>query len=420
MPKITPEVEQQVCRLYHDKMSSSIIAKQLGIGVATCNKILHQNNIVMRSCRSNKGDRILELHRDGNNINQIARILRAGKNTVKRILRENNISTARKRIYKIDESFLDCIDSEQKAYFLGWMWSDGTVSERDNAFTIELAGADGPILETLAGFFSKDQLVKYYKNVKYRCGWRAVLSIYSKKLKARLIELGCMPNKTFSLKFPEWLDESLQHHFVRGVFDGDGCLYVNKGNSGLFIVGAAYDLLTGISRIFPARSVLSKQNNIYSLSVRSYKNLSQVLSFIYNDANVFLQRKREKAIEFEKQYDCYKQRLVGSNQEKEPSVGRRTRPRTAHLATEKTCKLCSTVKSVEQFRKRVNGDRVSFEAYCRECEREYNRRSCRERYERNKDGWVKEYRQKNYDRIKEYNSKWRKENKVKQISARHE
>lgn len=89
----------------------------------------------------------------------------------------------------------------------------------------------------------------------------------------------------------------------------------------------------------------------------------------------------------------------------------RTKQKTAYLALEKTCKKCQIIKPIEQFRKRVKKDRISYEVYCLECEKNYNRDSCKQRYQQHKDGRVKEYRKRNLDKIKEYNSKWVNENK---------
>jgi len=46
--------------------------------------------------------------------------------------------------------------------------------------------------------------------------------------------------------------------------------------------------------------------------------------------------------------------------------------RIAYLATEKTCKICCETLSIDNFRKRIKGDRVSYEPYCLECEYNLN------------------------------------------------
>lgn len=98
----------------------------------------------------------------------------------------------------------------------------------------------------------------------------------------------------------------------------------------------------------------------------------------------------------------------------------RTKPKTSYLAIEKICKKCQSTKPVEHFRKRVKKDRISYETYCLKCEKEYNVQSCKERYQQHKDGRVKEYRKNNLNKITEYNSKWREENKERLKTYRRE
>ena len=35
---------------------------------------------------------------------------------------------------------------------------------------------------------------------------------------------GCVENKSLILQFPTTVPEELMHHFIRGYFDGDGCI----------------------------------------------------------------------------------------------------------------------------------------------------------------------------------------------------
>lgn len=45
---------------------------------------------------------------------------------------------------------------------------------------------------------------------------------------ADLEKWGCIENKTFKLKFPEFLSEELVPHFIRGYFDGDGSVFIHR------------------------------------------------------------------------------------------------------------------------------------------------------------------------------------------------
>ncbi len=75
----------------------------------------------------------------------------------------------------------------------------------------------------------------------------------------------------------------------------------------------------------------------------------------------------------------------------------RSMPRTAYLATEKCCKVCNIIKPVSEFRKRIKGDRISYEGYCLICEQIYVNVKNKERYYRDWDK-RKEYRTNNRKR----------------------
>ena len=52
------------------------------------------------------------------------------------------------------------------------------------------------------------------------------VSLSGKKIVKDLEEKGLHPNKTFTIKYPE-ISEELERHFLRGYFDGDGCIRIS-------------------------------------------------------------------------------------------------------------------------------------------------------------------------------------------------
>ena len=128
-----------------------------------------------------------------------------------------------------DESVFDVIDTEEKAYWLGFMCADGTISsspenpEVKTEFKIELslASKDLSHLEKFAAF------IKYRKAI-YCDNKRCRIFLNSERMWKSLYKHGCIPQKTLKLQFPV-LDQPLIRHFIRGYWDGDGCLtWCNK------------------------------------------------------------------------------------------------------------------------------------------------------------------------------------------------
>ena len=40
--------------------------------------------------------------------------------------------------------------------------------------------------------------------------------------------MNCTQNKSLTLQFPNFISDELMPHFIRGLFDGDGCIWNGK------------------------------------------------------------------------------------------------------------------------------------------------------------------------------------------------
>lgn len=118
--------------------------------------------------------------------------------------------------YKIPQDMFDNIDSEFKAYLLGWIISDGHIKK--NGFTIKIHNRDIDILLKLRDGISKDLFIKENKNN------MITLDVNSQVLQKRLLELLKLKSygeKSKTVCFPD-IREDLRIHCIRGIFDGDG------------------------------------------------------------------------------------------------------------------------------------------------------------------------------------------------------
>lgn len=209
-------------------------------------------------------------------------------------LKKREVSTKKKP--KFDHTVFRKIDTEEKAYWLGFIAADGCVSYNpDRAhynLEIGLAIKDWEHLEKARKFFNYTKKISYRESTK---SCRIILC--NKEMCEDLIKLGITPRKSLTLKFPEYLDSSLIRHFIRGYFDGDGSLSKSKKSNTftLNIIGT-YEFLSVIKEHYKCNSLLKKDrrhlNNTYYIGYR----VSEALAFfesIYKDANIFLTRKKE-------------------------------------------------------------------------------------------------------------------------------
>lgn len=114
--------------------------------------------------------------------------------------------------------------SVDAAYWLGFIYADGSVSWKRPTgkgawvLTICLKPSDAFHL----------RLLQEKLGGRVRVGKAARLDVYSKLLCERLAELGVVPRKSWSPVCPPSLFGDSRIAFLRGMFDGDGCLHVNK------------------------------------------------------------------------------------------------------------------------------------------------------------------------------------------------
>lgn len=152
---------------------------------------------------------------------------------IKNVLNKYNISVRKRGTTKnknIREDFFDNIDSEEKAYFLGLLFTDGNVQsdkteKRSPQIRIQLKISDIKILQDFRTILNIQSKITYDKRKNKEC---AVLSFRNKHIADSLSKYGVVPNKTYLTKHLPDIPEQFKIHFLRGLLDGDGSIYQEK------------------------------------------------------------------------------------------------------------------------------------------------------------------------------------------------
>lgn len=148
---------------------------------------------------------------------------------------------------------------------------------------------------------------KTYKSRKPNIQATIGLYLVNKKLSDALSKQGCLPNKTFILKFPQ-IDKTLIRHFIRGYFDGDGMLsityrYYKKSlkqySQTTYSITTTIEMIKKIMSEFKELGVYSaickrwknRNNNNYTLRVCSKYGIRKICDWMYKDATIFGKRK---------------------------------------------------------------------------------------------------------------------------------
>ena len=251
-------------------------------------------------------EKILRLYTEEQlSMSKIASALGISSARVKRVLVKNNIEIRSNNYYKakeVDIDFFSKIDSEEKAYVLGFMYADGYVSGK--YFGFKQSAKDKEILEKIrTALKSEHKIGEYINNNGYGQGnTYCSLVISNEKMVSDLQNLGVIFNKSKVLQFPnqEQVPSHLLRHFVRGYFDGDGSIYrVAQGNTyGVSFTGTQ-DFLAGILNFFRDNGVSStsqvykyNKKDIYDCKIGGRNNVKMVREILYNDASIFMSRKK--------------------------------------------------------------------------------------------------------------------------------
>lgn len=309
------EQKTQILELYKKNVNNTQIGILLNLNRKKISKFLKEEGLETNKTKITieEEEKIEELVRAGKNITEIKKILKRSECSVSRIIKKRGIRklvVESTKKYNYNESFFEKIDNEEKAYWLGFLCADGNIIRKNGILegvVLQLSSKDQDHLIEFAKVICKTLTKEQIKTNNAKLNGKIFegkrFSAYSKKLAEDLIELGCMPNKSLILKFPtkEQVPDKLINHFMRGYFDGDGCIYIStKYNKASFdIVGTekfceSYRLKLNekITKKERKKFAPAGKNVIFRESEK--KRIKEIEKFLYCGATVFLERKREK------------------------------------------------------------------------------------------------------------------------------
>lgn len=197
--------------------------------------------------------------------------------------------------------FFKKIDSEEKAYWLGFIAADGNIRKDFLQCSIELKAFDRGHLEKFAKCFDN-----YYEVKLLDRGYpSAKITISSKQCCLDLLQYGITPNKSSTLKVNvELIPEEFLHHYIRGYFDGDGSIYCSQPSRengynyeewGMNFVGTENVLSFFYKYLdMPSPPVQKKNENYFTAECGGTLHTYEILSKIYKNATIYLDRKKEK------------------------------------------------------------------------------------------------------------------------------
>lgn len=320
MKKLDDKQIEEIIKLYRNGETPSIIGKQFGIANNSVTRILKRLNVDRNQLiRVNEEviKIIIEKYQNGISSETIGKDLNLNGTTICRILKRNNIAmrpaTENKRKLKlISENYFEIIDTEDKAYFLGFLYADGNTSKdyldkrgivrKKKAIKICLQAEDRDILEKISMTINGEVRLRSSFGELHDGTLREYLTwvVYCKKMHQDLMRLGCPPAKTFNIRFPtsEIVPDHLLRHFVRGYFDGDGCISTTSPSHPVVDFSSNCIFIDGLIKYLTNNNIKCNRPGVNdknplsgNVQLTAIENIINFYHFIYDDATIFMQRK---------------------------------------------------------------------------------------------------------------------------------
>lgn len=307
-----------------DKKSQKYVSEHCGVSLYSLRKLLKERHIHIRGVQEANGiakdlsdeikKKVIEnylINKQG--LQTCGREYHLSQATVETILKNAGIEkrtyTEAKQIgrkYPCNDDYFK-VQTPNMAYILGFIASDGNIAKKENCITIELAERDTEVLEQIRAETQSQRPIKHYtKNSTQQKTCK--FAVWSSEWKKDLAHYNILPNKTFILKPPYFLQSKYYIDYIKGYFDGDGTIYQRQDDERVCfeIAGASKEVIYWIRNVLInqyyvetneiSTSILDNGTVMYRLYTSNKNSIKQLYNLFYKNSscNLSLQRKKNK------------------------------------------------------------------------------------------------------------------------------
>jgi len=238
----------------------------------------------------------------GKTLSEIAQGYSCSRETIARCLRSNGVTVRSKgqgrRRYTCNHYFFDVIDSELKAYWLGFLAADGSII--NGTIRLNLQYGDRQHIRLLLRDLGSDYPIR----TRIQNGFRgSCLAISSQPMLVALARFGVIPRKKRTLPWPD-LPEHILRSYFRGFFDANGS-WGAKNTSKPMVQGPSFMLVGNKQFIQQCQKWLMERCSLretkfkiqgrdrtsYTMTYRGNNQARRIASLLYDGATRFLARK---------------------------------------------------------------------------------------------------------------------------------
>jgi len=256
---------------------------------------------------------VINLYLEEKSLAKVADYYNISIGSLYNFLKKNNVDTtldkvkqsSKVRKYKFDENYFENIDTRNKAYITGLLHSDGFINIKSNQVRLKLT--DLELVKKVSDVIYENGRKLYFdSSTKENHKPNLSLVVTSNKFMNDCIKHGCVHQKTFNLKFPTTIPEPLMGDYLRGMFDGDGCVHVNnnfKYRPATIKIVATKNWSLGLVEWLKERDIKSTiyddkrhDDRVTGFTISNVQDVIKFYYLIYNNIEneLFLDRKYEK------------------------------------------------------------------------------------------------------------------------------
>lgn len=228
--------------------------------------------------------------------------------------------------YNFNQYYFDNIDSPDKAYWIGFLWGDGSIYPERGDFKIELSIKDKSHLEKFKKCLESTHPIKDYpnyghgfcKDLKENTSSRFYIS--NKYIVKVLSEkYGIIKNRTDFQKIIENVPQEYYRDLIRGLIDSDGGISFNSNKipcEYTIHLIASESVLNFVNKWFYEQGITKtyynqfkrhpeRDGNMKNLRITGNLKTLEIGLRLYDNSNIYLDRKKEIVDELIKQSKQY-------------------------------------------------------------------------------------------------------------------
>ena len=202
--------------------------------------------------------------------------------------------------YTYEQTCFSSLSDEDSCYFLGLLYADGNIYKHFNNWLIQIGLKDRDCIEQFKTYLKTNREIYYRKDRNSHC-----MFITNKIIGDNLIKLGMFPQKSRTLKFPiDLIPSNNVRHFIRGYFDGDGCISLIKSQSTYrlrFCLVGTYDMMFNMQNILIDTLNISKtkikqhsqSEHAFELHIKKIEDVNKIRNYLYDNSTKYMQRKKD-------------------------------------------------------------------------------------------------------------------------------